>query len=110
MKDFFWGMAIHIATDSFAHSVRYNERYIHHDDADKPNVCRERNDDARYIAIKILDKYKKNKCLEVSDLVLPENLKPSTYKLIRIYGYLLELGEAKLANQAYSYSYHKGVK
>lgn len=113
-RDFLWGMAIHIATDSFAHSVRYNGARIKHPDADETEankiVCKERYDDAKDIASAIIRRYTANDSLHVSDLVMPENNKPSTYKLYRISRYLRELGQENLAAGALSYSYKESVK
>lgn len=118
-RDFLWGMTIHTATDIFAHSVRYNNARIVHPDADVPAykneaVCKERYYDAQYIAKQIFDRYNeidRDKIyLHVSDLVLPENRKPSTYKLYRISRYLREVDQVELANRTLSYSYKESVK
>ena len=62
-----WGMAIHSATDIYAHSVRYNSEYLRHvkgdngiNIADDPYTCHWRYEDAQQVAGKIMSKYMKS--------------------------------------------------
>lgn len=113
-----WGMALHTATDIYAHSVRYEDKYINHDiangreRADDPGVCTERFEHAKKIATQIFARYKKKESLTVSDLILPESQEPSSYAIYFFYDHVRSASDANVAAGVdnYSYSYSSSSK
>ena len=71
-RAFVWGMAIHTATDAYAHSTRNASGDIKHvggeKDADNKDYSEYRFTEALYIARKIMDKYTSNGSLTAKDL------------------------------------------
>ena len=114
-RAFIWGMAIHSATDIYAHSVWYNGNRITHTPqangikkADDPEICRPRYEDAYDVAGKIMDKYTKSGSVTVSDL-LPDNA-PTEYKLYNLYSYVKEAEGKNMASVVQGYSYKNSTK
>lgn len=110
-----WGMAIHSATDTYAHSVRYNSEYLRHvkgdngiNIADDPYTCHWRYEDAQQVARKIMSKYTKSGSVTTSDL-LPDKV-PTEYKLYNLYTYVKEEEGQSMAADVLSYSYQNSTK
>lgn len=116
-RAFIWGMAIHAATDAYAHSVRYNGKLITHDEvlvgtewvaaADCPGICQERFWDAQTIAQKMMDRYNNKQPLRVGDLVLSPA--PTSYRLYDIYPCVTSL-DSTLGSLVSSYTYNYSSK
>lgn len=114
-RAFLWGMAIHCATDTYAHSAYYQGEILTHTTtvngvkkADSTEVCKARYEDAQKIAKQIMARYKNNESLRVSDLVLSKA--PTSYKLCDLYKYVREASDANVASTVYSYSYSVSSK
>ena len=108
-------MAIHSATDTYAHSVRYNSEYLRHvkgdngiNIADDPYTCHWRYEDAQQVARKIMSKYTKSGSVTTSDL-LPDKV-PTEYKLYNLYTYVKEEEGQSMAADVLSYSYQNSTK
>lgn len=109
-RAFVWGMAIHSATDIYAHSVRYNGKHLIHKDKDKngnpqadsKDICGSRFNDAKKIAEKMMKKYLEGKILTVKDLIPSTGI--SGYKLYKLYDYVNSLDKDYAATiKKYSY-------
>ncbi len=92
-RAFVWGMAIHAATDIFAHSVMYKGEWIDHttkvngvDRADSTEVCTARFHDAQKVAQQIMKRYIAGDELRVVDLLPPEQ--PTDYKIYDLYTFV----------------------
>lgn len=72
-----WGMAIHTATDTYAHSAMYRGTIIKHTglgaDADNIDYIRRRYTDASSVANQMMSCYKSKRALTAKDLVMPGN-------------------------------------
>ena len=91
-----WGMAIHAATDIYAHSIWYNSEHITHDKnannkeaADDVDYCRERYTNACNIAKSIMNNVypDKSKALSCGYIITAA----SSYKYINLYDYIREV-------------------
>ena len=112
-RAFLWGMAIHSATDTYAHSVRYNGDPIMHDSiwvegvekkkADYPGICRERFLDAHKIAQQMMTKYNNKQPLQAGDLILSPA--PTKYRLYNVQRYMMET-DMSVAYLVGSYTYN----
>ena len=107
-------MAIHAATDTYAHSVRYQGKLITHTTkvngvgrADSTEVCRNRYLDAQKIARKIMERYVNKQSLSVNDLILPQA--PTDYQLFNLYKNVAEM-DLNAASRVSSYSYSSSSK
>lgn len=109
-RAFVWGMAIHSATDIFAHSVRYKGALIDHTNniADNPGYCDARCKDAQIVAKQMMKIYKKKEKLRVGDLLLSSP--PTEYKLYDIYSYVKEASDSNVAAPVAQYSYSESSK
>ena len=114
-RAFIWGMAIHSATDIFAHSTYENSKPIKHDvnargkkNADDPDRIRERFVDAQIIAKQMMTKYKAKAKLEVKDLILPYGA--ITYEIRDLYKYVKAASDTKTAELVAGYSYSPAAK
>lgn len=113
-RAFVWGMAIHAATDTYAHSVRYQGKLITHTTkvngvgrADSTEVCRNRYLDAQKIARQIMERYVNKQSLSVNDLILPQA--PTDYQLFNLYKNVAEM-DLNAAPRVSSYSYSSSSK
>lgn len=100
-----WGMAIHSATDTYAHSAETRSGTIKHNkgayvDADNPDYVTERYRDAQKVAEQIMDKYRSQKKLTAKDLVMPGN-RTVNYQLKNYEKYIKEVDSS--INYSYSY-------
>ena len=104
-RAFLWGMAIHSATDIFAHSVYVNGKRITHenDDADKVKYIEERYKDANVIAKQMMNKYVAKYELDVNDLILSHNV--TAYRIRNLYVNVLSVSNGDVASRVASYSY-----
>lgn len=114
-RAFIWGMAIHSATDIFAHSAYEGSTPIKHTknsrgklDADDPEKAHERFVDANTIAQQMMKKYKAKAKLEVTDLILPYGA--ITYKIRDLYRYVEEASNKNTALLVTGYSYSPSTK
>lgn len=109
-----WGMAIHSATDIYAHSIRYKEKRITHTvvngkkRADDVTVCPRRYEDAKQIAEKMMKKYIAKARLRASDLLPTKS--PTDYQIYQLYSFIWDVDGAELASTVYSYSYQNSSK
>ncbi len=93
-----WGMAIHTATDVYAHSAMIGGNRITHTktlssklaDADNPEYCMWRYYDAEAIAEQIMAKYEKPEELTAHDLLMPGGY-TLRYELMEYEKYMQEL-------------------
>ena len=113
-RAFVWGMAIHAATDTYAHSVRYQGKLISHtttvngvERADSTEVCNNRFLDAQKIAKQIMNKYLNKQSLSVYDLILPQA--PTDYQIYNLYNYVASM-DLNAASRVSSYSYPSSSK
>ncbi len=113
-RAFVWGMAIHAATDTYAHSVRYQGKLITHsttvngvERADSTEVCNNRYLDAQKIAKQIMNKYLNKQSLSVYDLILPQA--PTDYQIYNLYNYVASM-DLNAASRVSSYSYSSSSK
>lgn len=104
-RAFLWGMAIHSATDIFAHSAYVNGKRITHenDDADKVKYIEERYKDANVIAKQMMNKYVAKYELDVNDLILSHNV--TAYRIRNLYVNVLSVSNGDVASRVASYSY-----
>lgn len=104
-RAFLWGMAIHSATDIFAHSAYVNGKRITHenDDADKVKCIEERYKDANVIAKQMMNKYVAKYELDVNDLILSHNV--TAYRIRNLYVNVLSVSNGDVASRVASYSY-----
>ncbi len=113
-RAFVWGMAIHAAADTYAHSVRYQGKLITHtmtanglEPADSTEVCRNRYLDAQKIARQIMERYINKQSLSVNDLILPQA--PTDYQIFNLYKNVAEM-DLNAAPRVSSYSYSSSSK
>ncbi|MCI8365289.1 MAG: S8 family serine peptidase [Eubacterium sp.] len=113
-RAFIWGMAIHAATDTYAHSVRYQGKLITHstkvngvERADSTEVCRNRYKDAQKIASQIMERYINKQSLSVNDLILPQA--PTDYQIFNLYKNVASM-DLNAASRVSSYSYSSSSK
>lgn len=104
-RAFLWGMAIHSATDIFAHSAYVNGKRITHEnaDADKVKYIEERYKDANVIAKQMMNKYVAKYELDVNDLILSHNV--TAYRIRNLYVNVLSVSNGDVASRVASYSY-----
>lgn len=104
-RAFLWGMAIHSATDIFAHSAYVNGKRITHEnaDADKVKYIEERYKDANVIAKHMMNKYVAKYELDVNDLILSHNV--TAYRIRNLYVNVLSVSNGDVASRVASYSY-----
>lgn len=109
-RAFLWGMAIHSATDIYAHSVRYQGKRITHSTkvngvyrADSTEVCTARYEDAQKIARQMMNQYKNGESLSTEDL-LP-TIAPTQYQIYNLHYYVKQTAGAALAANVVCYSY-----
>lgn len=104
-RAFLWGMAIHSATDIFAHSAYVNGKRITHenDDADKVKYIEERYKDANVVAKQMMNKYVAKYELDVNDLILSHNV--TAYRIRNLYVNVLSVSNGDVASRVASYSY-----
>lgn len=106
-----WGMAIHSATDTYAHSSALHGNRITHGnnysstvaDADNKNYITWRYRDAAFVANKIMEKYNNRSSLSASDLMMSGNCTIG-YELIKFNEYI------KTVDSSLNYSYHYKTK
>ncbi len=109
-----WGMALHSATDTYAHSAQIKGKRIKHTggytDADDKTYIGTRYQDATAVARKIMNKYaaKPSQHLVASDLTMPGN-HTIGYELISYQDYM-RYTDTSMANYTYTYSYSYGSK
>lgn len=108
-RAFLWGMAIHSATDIYAHSVRYQGSRITHSTkvndvyrADSTEVCTARYEDAQKIARQMMNQYKNGNSLCAEDL-LPQ-IAPTKYQIYNLHYYVNKTAGEGLAASVASYS------
>lgn len=113
-RAFVWGMAIHAAADTYAHSVRYQGKLITHTTkvngvgrADSTEVCNNRYLDAQKIARKIMERYINKQSLSANDLILPQP--PTDYQIFNLYKNVAEM-DLNAAPRVSSYSYSSSSK
>lgn len=113
-RAFVWGMAIHAAADTYAHSVRYQGKLITHttkvngvERADSTEVCNNRYLDAQKIARQIMERYINKQSLSVNDLILPQA--PTDYQIFNLYKNVAEM-DLNAAPRVSSYSYSSSSK
>lgn len=113
-RAFVWGMAIHAATDTFAHSVRYQGKLITHsttvngvERADSTEVCNNRYLDAQKIAKQIMNRYINKQSLSVYDLILTQA--PTDYQIYDLYNNVASM-DLNAASRVSSYSYSSSSK
>lgn len=113
-RAFVWGMAIHAATDTFAHSVRYQGKLITHsttvngvERADSTEVCNNRYLDAQKIAKQIMNRYINKQSLSVYDLILTQA--PTDYQIYDLYNNFASM-DLNAASRVSSYSYSSSSK
>lgn len=106
-RAFVWGMAIHTATDTYAHSAMYKGTVIQHTglaaDADNVAYIRRRYEDAASVASQMMNCYTNKRQLTARDLVMPGNV-TSGYELIN-YG-----TNIKAVDGSISYTYYYSTK
>lgn len=103
-RAFVWGMAIHTATDVYAHSARYKGTVIKHtdlaNDADNIDYIRRRYDNAASVAGQMMNCYLNKRQLTAQDLATPGNYTHG-YELINYADYIHTLAPGI----PYSYGY-----
>lgn len=108
-----WGMAIHSATDVYAHSARTRNGDIVHpasgtaNGADDKEYIKERYDDAATVARRMMLRYREKKELRVTDLEVPGNY-TRNYELNKYVTYMKEVGNE--VDYTFSYSNSHGTK
>ncbi len=89
-----WGMAIHTATDAYAHSAEDRRGRIKHEgnyyDADNRNYISGRYYDASAVARQMLGRYNNKQALVARDLVMPANYTVG-YKLMNYSVYISQV-------------------
>ena len=125
---FGYGVAIHTATDVFAHAVYGNntnskygstgwQRFYHdketykNDFADRSEVVPQRYDVAKDVAINILQHFKNNTVGTASDFCNSSHYNSNAFKLFNFTEYLNGVGAKDLANKMVNNSIaYKGAK
>lgn len=108
-----WGMAIHSATDVYAHSTRTRSGDIIHpstgikNGADDKEYIKERYDDAATVARRMMLRYSEKKELRVTDLEVPGNY-TRNYELNKYSDYMKEVGNE--VHYTFDYSNSHGTK
>ena len=108
-----WGMAIHSATDVYAHSARTRSGDIIHpstgikNGADDKEYIKERYDDAATVARRMMLRYSEKKELRVTDLEVPGNY-TRNYELNKYSDYMKEVGNE--VHYTFDYSNSHGTK
>ena len=108
-----WGMAIHSATDVYAHSARTRSGDIIHpstgikNGADDKAYIKERYDDAATVARRMMLRYSEKKELRVTDLEVPGNY-TRNYELNKYSDYMKEVGNE--VHYTFDYSNSHGTK
>lgn len=104
-RAFLWGMAMHSATDIFAHSAYYPNgvAITHNNGADEKGTIGERYYDARTIANQMMNRYLAKAPLEITDLILPNGT--ARYKLRDMYVNVLLSSNLNVASRVAGYSY-----
>lgn len=103
-----WGMAIHTATDIYAHSAAIHGVRIKHeknysskvDDADNKEYISWRYEDASSVAKHMMSKYNNKEALTAKDLMMPANYTLG-YELLKFNEYIKSIN----SNLNYSYQY-----
>lgn len=107
-----WGMALHSATDTYAHSAQIKGKRIKHTggytDADDKTYIGTRYQDATAVARKIMNKYNAKGELVAWDLTVPGN-HTIGYELINYQTYMSQ-ADASMSGYKYTYSYSSGSK
>lgn len=107
------GMAIHSATDVYAHSTRTRSGDIIHpstgikNGADDKEYIKERYDDAATVARRMMLRYSEKKELRVTDLEVPGNY-TRNYELNKYSDYMKEVGNE--VHYTFDYSNSHGTK
>ncbi len=111
-KAVLWGMALHAATDTYAHSAQIKSGRIKHTggytDADDKTYIGTRYQDAAAVARKIMNKYITKGELTAWDLTVPGNHTVG-YELINYQTYMRQ-ADASMSGYKYTYSYSSGSK
>lgn len=104
-RAFLWGMAIHTATDTYAHSAEIRGNRIKHIDAwasaDNKEYRSWRYQNAASIARQMMSRYNNKQGLATCDLVMPGN-KTIGYKLINYAEYISQV-DANITGYTYTY-------
>ena len=105
-------MALHAATDTYAHSAQIKSGRIKHTggytDADDKTYIGTRYQDAAAVARKIMNKYITKGELTAWDLTVPGNHTVG-YELINYQTYMRQ-ADASMSGYKYTYSYSSGSK
>ena len=108
-----WGMAIHSATDVYAHSTRtrsgdiINPSTCIKNGADDKEYIKERYDDAATVARRMMLRYSEKKELRVTDIEVPGNY-TRNYELNKYSDYMKEVGNE--VHYTFDYSNSHGTK